>query len=71
MRTVYPVRSNLDCTGRQIVRKGRIVQFASGATARVAVVRLGYFVPDVLPQGKRHFSATPCNDVRVVVDWGE
>lgn len=66
MRNQYPTRSNLDATGRVLVRRGCLVRFVSGAVARVAVVRLGYFVPDVLPKGARKFSTTTCNEVVVI-----
>lgn len=38
-----PKLSNLDCTRRAVVKKGCVVQFETGATARVSVVRVGYF----------------------------
>lgn len=57
-----PTPSNLDSTGRNVVKRGCVIQWPSGATARVVKVRLGSFWADgyVTP------SFTPCNRVRVV-----
>lgn len=38
-----PKLSNLDCTRRAVVKRGCVVQFPGGATARVARVRAGHF----------------------------
>lgn len=71
MRTQYPTRSNLDITGTRRVCKGCLVRFPGGAVAKVAAVRLGWFVPDVLPKGARHFTkSAACNDVEVIVEKG-
>ena len=52
--------SNLDLTGMRIVKRGCVVEFPGGSTARVARVRLGYFFADVAP------APHPCRSVRVV-----
>lgn len=54
--------SNLDCTGLRIVKRGSVVQFSSGATCRVARVRLGQF----WPCGLGRMSFTDCRSVRVI-----
>lgn len=54
--------SNLDSTGLRVVKRGCVVEWPSGATARVAKVRLGSFWAD----GYQAPSFTPCNRVRVV-----
>lgn len=52
--------SNLDSTRRAIVKRGCVVEFPGGCTARVARVRLGYFCSDVAT------ASHPCSSVRVV-----
>lgn len=54
--------SNLDSTRMRVVKRGCVVEFPSGATARVSKVRLGSFWAD----GYTSPSFTPCNCVRVV-----
>lgn len=54
--------SNLDSTGMRIVKRGCVVEWPSGSTARVSRVRLGSFWAD----GYQFPSFTPCNRVRVV-----
>ncbi len=61
-----PKRSNLDSTRRRAVKKGCVVQFPGGATARVARVRMGLFWADVpIPSG---MPSHLCMCVRVVSD---
>lgn len=55
-------RSNLDSTGLRVVKRGSVVEWAGGATARVCKVRLGSF----WAEGYAAPSFTPCNRVRVV-----
>lgn len=52
--------SNLDSTRRTIVRRGCVVEFPGGCTARVARVRLGFFCADVAT------AFHPCSSVKVV-----
>lgn len=60
-------KSNLDCTGRAIVRKGSVVQWPStGHTGRVARVRLGSMWLDFGPRMSVMESFSPCCAVRVV-----
>lgn len=54
--------SNLDATGLRIVKRGCVVEWPGGATARVARVRLGSFWAD----GYTEPSFTPCSRVKVV-----
>lgn len=54
--------SNLDCTRMRVVKRGCVVEFPGGATARVSKVRLGSFWAD----GYCAPSITPCSGVRVV-----
>lgn len=54
--------SNLDCSGLRVVRRGSVVEFPGGATARVARVRLGQF----WPAGLGRMSFSDCRSVRVV-----
>jgi hypothetical protein len=56
-----PQKSNLDASGMRLVRKGGVVRFRGGATARVAVVRLGQFATEV-----GHALTHVCRDVEVV-----
>lgn len=62
--------SNVDCSGRRIVKRGAVVEFPGGATARVSRVRLGVFVTDVpciSPGDTRAFhSGHRCCAVKVV-----
>lgn len=53
-------KSNLDSTGRAIVKRGCVVQFPGGATARVARVRAGNFFPETCK------CMTACDFVRVI-----
>lgn len=55
-----PKLSNLDCTRRKAVKKGCVVQFESGGTARVSTVRLGYF------RTVHHTYEFPCSRVKVI-----
>ena len=59
-----PWKSNLDQTRTRIVKRGCVVQFRGGATARVSAVRLGAFWTDarVSESHKQYL----CSDVRVV-----
>lgn len=52
--------SNLDSTRMRVVKRGCVVEFPGGSTARVARVRLGYFCADVAA------AFHPCHLVRVV-----
>lgn len=52
--------SNLDCSGLRIVKRGCVVEFPGGATARVTRVRNGQF------WHCGRFSFTPCRSVRVI-----
>lgn len=68
--------SNLDSTRTRIVKRGCVVEFPGGATARVAKVRLGYLIVDVpsaqLPtfvmamRGQRDWFVHRCSLVRVI-----
>lgn len=54
--------SNLDSTRTRVVKRGSVVEFRGGATARVVRVRLGWLWTP--------FSAScgfPCSEVRVIV----
>lgn len=55
--------SNLDSTGRCVVKRGSVVKFPGGATGRVSRVRLGYFWTDLGLMTHRPFS---CARVSVV-----
>lgn len=64
-KSPFSKRSNLDCTGMRLVRKGCAVKFFGGARARVVRVRLGMLWTDaaVGPRSKRcHW----CESVRVL-----
>lgn len=52
--------SNLDSTRRRVVKRGCVVEFPGGCTARVARVRLGFFCADVAT------ALHPCSSVKVV-----
>lgn len=54
--------SNLDSTRMRVVKRGCVVEYPGGFTARVARVRLGSF----WAEGHDTPSFTPCNRVRVV-----
>lgn len=47
--------NNLDSTRTRIVKRGCVVEFPGGATARVARVRLGYLIVDVPSSQLLHF----------------
>lgn len=53
--------SNLDAYGTRI-KRGSVIEFPGGATARVSRVRLGRFTTDAV----RHTSGTPCARVKVL-----
>ena len=55
--------SNLDSTGMRIVKRGCVIQYVTGATARVARVRLGYAYMQATP-GRPSYSR--CNNLLVV-----
>lgn len=57
--------SNLDSTRMRIVKRGCVVEFPGGATARVARVRSGLFYTDVRVSGTG-FCFHPCRIVRVI-----
>lgn len=59
-----PKRSNLDSTRRAAVKKGCVVEFPGGATARVSRVRLGWFWTYMTAQ--RDYFA--CSEVKVLSD---
>lgn len=54
--------SNLDSTGMRCVKRGSVVEYPGGFTARVVRVRLGSFWAD----GYASPSFTPCSRVRVI-----
>jgi hypothetical protein len=56
-------KSNLDASGMRLVRKGAVVMFRGGFTARVARVRLGHFYTE-LGIGSRF--EWPCRYVQVI-----
>lgn len=53
-------RSNLDVTGTRLVKRGVVVQWPGGFTAKVVRVRMGAFATSA------GWSFTPCCLVRVV-----
>lgn len=57
--------SNLDSTRTRIVKRGCVVEFPGGATARVARVRAGLFYTDARVPGTG-FRFHPCRIVRVI-----
>lgn len=68
-------KSNFDSTGLRVVKRGCVVEFPGGATARVTRVRLGRFHVDVPASGLSAFVARigagnwfvhSCGSVRVV-----
>lgn len=57
--------SNLDSTRLRVVKRGCVVEFPGGATARVARVRSGVFYTDARVSGTG-FRFHPCRLVRVI-----
>lgn len=57
--------SNLDRTRSRVVKKGCLVEFPGGATARVYAVRLGRFSTTTAPV---RMSFSSCADVRVIAE---
>lgn len=57
--------SNLDSTRMRVVKRGCVVEFPGGATARVARVRSGLFYTEARVPGTG-FRFHPCRVVRVV-----
>lgn len=58
--------SNLDSTRRAVVRKGSVVEFPGGATARVCRVRLGSIWLDYGARSGPSESWFFCSQVRVI-----
>lgn len=58
--------SNLDSTRTRLVKRGSVVEFPGGASARVCRVRAGYFYTDVDATMGRHGCVYATAAVRVI-----